>query len=246
MTKQQGLSGQAGGPLEALRQLLREEAVLLAGLFGVTIMVIAFILFADEVLEGEFAAFDNRIIMALRAPGNLADPIGPAWLREMGRDITALGSPLIIGLVLVTVVGYLLLVGKRSAALLMTGAVLGGAMLSTLLKTAFNRSRPDIPRVGDVLNASFPSGHTTLSAVAFLTIGILLMRVTPEPRLRVYFMTIAVLLSLMIGLSRIYLGVHFPTDVFAGWCVGGTWALLCSVVAWRLQRQGAIEAPGGA
>jgi undecaprenyl-diphosphatase len=229
--------------LAALQRLLREEAVLLATLLGVTVMVIAFIMFADEVLEGEFAAFDNAIIMAFRAPGNLANPIGPPWLREMGRDITALGSPIFITFVLLTVVGYLLLIRKRAAALLMAIAVLGGSTLSTLLKMAFNRSRPDIPRVGIDLNASFPSGHATLSAVAFLTIGILLVRVTPQRRLKTYFMSIAVLLSLMIGLSRIYLGVHFPTDVFAGWCVGGAWALLCSVVAWRLQRRGAIESP---
>lgn len=218
--------------------------MLLATLLGVTVLVIAFILFADEVLEGEFAGFDNAIILALRAPGNLADPIGPPWLREMGRDVTALGSPIFITLVLLTVVGYLMLIRKRAAALLMAIAVLGGGTLSTVLKMVFNRSRPDIPRAIGDLNASFPSGHATLSAVAFLTIGILLVRVTPEPRLRTYFMTIAVLLSLMIGLSRIYLGVHYPTDVFAGWCVGGAWALLCSVVAWRLQRHGAIEAPG--
>jgi undecaprenyl-diphosphatase len=231
-------------PLAALQRLLREEAVLLVTLVGMTVLAIAFIMFADEVVGGEFAAFDNRIIMALRAPGNLADSRGPPWLREMGRDITALGSPIFITFVLLTVVGYLLLIRKRAAALLMAVAVLGGGTLSTLLKMTFDRARPDIPRTINDLNASFPSGHTTLSAVAFLTIGILLVRVTPQRRLRTYFMTIAVLLSLMIGLSRIYLGVHYPTDVFAGWCVGGAWALLCSVVAWRLQRRGAIEAPG--
>jgi len=240
-----GQDSQTRTPLAALRHLLREEAVLLATLIGVTILAIAFILFADEVLAGTFAGFDNAVIMMLRSPGNLANPIGPPWLPEMGRDVTALGSPVIIAFVLLTAVGYLLLIRKRGAALLMAVAVLGGGTLSTLLKMVFDRARPDIPRLVNGLNASFPSGHTTLSAVAYLTIGILLVRVTPEPRLRVYFMTIAVLLSLLIGLSRIYLGVHFPTDVFAGWCVGGAWALLCAVVAWRLQRQGAIEPPGG-
>ncbi len=243
MTTQLPWARDAQTRLRALRRLLRQEAVLLSGLLGVTVLAIAFILFADEVLEGAFASFDDWIILALRAPGNLAEPIGPQWLREMGRDVTALGSPFFITLILIVVVGYLLMDGKRAAALLMIIAVTGGGALSTSLKMLFNRVRPDIPHGLD-LNASFPSGHTTLSAVAFLTIGALLMRVTPDPRLKAYFMSIAILLTLLIGLSRIYLGAHFPTDVFAGWCVGGAWALLCSVVAWRLQREGAIEAPG--
>jgi undecaprenyl-diphosphatase len=132
---------------------------------------------------------------------------------------------------------------KRGAALLVLASVGGGALLSTLLKLSFERPRPDlVPHAVAVYTASFPSGHAMLSAVTYLTLGTLLARIQPRRRLRAYIVAVAVLLTLLVGTSRVYLGVHWPTDVLAGWCLGAAWAMLCWAVALWLQRRGRVEA----
>jgi undecaprenyl-diphosphatase len=146
--------------------------------------------------------------------------------------------------VLFVVVGYLLLVGKRAAAWLVLVAVVGGVTLNTLLKLGFNRPRPDlVAPVVRVTTASFPSGHAALSAVAYLTLGALLAQTHVSRHLRIYFMSVGILLALLVGLSRVYLGVHYPTDVLAGWCLGSAWAWACWLVMTRLQQEGRVEAP---
>ncbi|MDN3564628.1 phosphatase PAP2 family protein [Paeniroseomonas aquatica] len=231
-------------PASLTSRLGRREVGLLVAFLVVAALLLGFGMLAEEVLEGDTSAFDSAVILALRAAGNPADPIGPPWFEEMGRDVTALGSFVFLGFVLAAVVGYLMLIQKRGAALLMAVAVLGGAMVSTLLKLGFDRPRPDIVHTARVFTASFPSGHATLSAVTFLTIGALLTRLTIDGRVKVYFMGLAVFLTVMVGLSRLYLGVHYPTDVLAGWCVGSAWAILCWSGALWLQRRGTVEPAG--
>jgi undecaprenyl-diphosphatase len=120
-------------------------------------------------------------------------------------------------------------------------------LLSTLLKMGFDRPRPDlVPHGALVYTASFPSGHATLSAVVYLTLGALLARVQPRLVLKLYLLGLAILLTVMVGVSRVYLGVHWPTDVLAGWAVGAAWALLCWATALWLQRRGRVEGPGPA
>jgi undecaprenyl-diphosphatase len=115
--------------------------------------------------------------------------------------------------------------------------------LSFALKHLFGRERPDIIlHMVMVHTPSFPSGHAMLSAVIYLTLGALLAQVVQRRASRIYFLTVAMVLTFLIGLSRIYLGVHYPTDVLAGWAVGLAWALFCWLVARQLQRRGAIEA----
>jgi len=230
--------------LSSLARLGRREIGLIAALFIVAALILGFGLLAEEVMEGDTASFDQTVILAFRTGGNPADPIGPAWLEEAGRDVTALGSFAFLGFVFAAAVGYLLLVRKRGLALLMVVAVLGGTALSTLLKMGFDRPRPDIPHAARVFTASFPSGHATLSTVTFLTLGALLSRVNADPRVKAYFMFLAVFLTIAVGLSRLYLGVHYPSDVLAGWCVGAAWAVLCWTVALRLQQRGKVEPPG--
>ena len=116
-------------------------------------------------------------------------------------------------------------------------------MLSTLLKMGYNRPRPDLTTMSEQFTASFPSGHAMLSAVTFLTLGALLARFAPTRRLQVYSITGALLLTLLVGSSRLYLGVHYPSDILAGWCLGSAWALLCSGAALILQRRGAMDTP---
>jgi undecaprenyl-diphosphatase len=237
--------GGAARPLRSFfRRLVRDEATLLVGLLVVALLILGFVMLADEVLKGDLAGFDRMVLRALRTEGNLADPIGPPWFEEMVRDVTALGSTSVLSFLLVTLVGYLVLIRKHGAALLMTVAVLGGIVVNTVLKIGFDRPRPDVPHTARVFTASFPSAHATLSAIAFLTIGVLLARMTADRHMKVYFMAIAVLLTVLVGLSRIYLGLHYTSDVLAGWITGSAWAILCWAVALRLQKQGAVEPTG--
>ena len=206
----------------------------------------AFVVIAGEVRDGELHGFDSTILLALRNPADLADPLGPPWFEEAARDITALGGNAVLTLVTVGAVTWLVLSGKRAAALLVFVAVAGGMLLSTGLKLGFERPRPDlVPHAARVYTASFPSGHAMLSAVVYLTIGALLARVQEGRRRRVFILTVAVLLTVLVGASRIYLGVHWPSDVLGGWCAGAAWALGCWGLALLLQRRGSVEPEGG-
>ena len=228
-------------------RLGRREIGLIAGLFVVATLILGFGLLAEEVIEGDTAAFDRAILLAFRTPGDTADPIGPAWLEEAGRDVTALGSVSFLGILVVAVLGYLLLVRKRNLAILTAVSVLGGEIIGTVLKIGFHRPRPElVAHSARVFTASFPSAHAILSAVTFLTIGALLTRAHADRRVKIYFMILAVLLTVAVGLSRVYLGVHYPTDVLAGWCVGAAWAALCWVAALWLQARGQVEPEAGA
>ena len=153
-----------------------------------------------------------------------------------------MGSLSFLGFLVVAALGYLLLIRKRHLAILMAVSVLGGEIIGTVLKIGFHRPRPELVAHGArVFTASFPSGHAMLSAVTFLTIGALLTRVHADRRVKIYFMALAVLLTVAVGLSRVYLGVHYPTDVLAGWCLGAAWAALCWVAALWLQARGEVE-----
>ncbi len=188
-------------------------------------------LIADEVVEGDTLDLDTAVLMALRTPGDPADPIGPAWFEEVVRDVTSLGSFSILGIIVVVVFAYLLLAGKHRTGWFMVFAVVGGTVISTVLKALFDRPRPDLTGVPHVFTASFPSGHATVSAVVFLTIGAMLAEASPERRLNIFYVAVAITLTVLVGVSRIYLGVHYPTDVLAGWSLGAAWALLCTTAA---------------
>jgi undecaprenyl-diphosphatase len=197
---------------------------------------------ASEIGEGETHAFDQSILLFFRNPADLADPIGPWWFEQMMKDITSLGSTAVLTLITIGALGYLLIERKYHAALFLLAAIGGGTLLSTMLKMGFDRPRPDLVAHGaQVYSASFPSGHALMSAVAYLTLGALLARVQPRRRLKLYFLGVAIVLTLLIGISRVYLGVHWPTDVLAGWCLGAAWALSCWLIAIWLQSRGDIE-----
>jgi undecaprenyl-diphosphatase len=228
----------------AVRLRLNELGPLLTlGILSVSAW--GFVRLADEVTEGDTHAVDVALLMALRDPQNPSNPYGPSWLEEAARDITGLGGYAVLTLLTLATLAYLLLARKERAALLVIVAVVGGMMLSTALKMGFDRPRPDlVPYGARVYTASFPSGHAMLSAVVYLTLGALLARIDARRRVKAFFLGFAVVLTLMVGVSRVYLGVHWPSDVLAGWCVGAAWASLCWFVALQLQRTGQVERPG--
>lgn len=208
--------------------------------------LLLFAAIADYVVDGRAHGFDEAVLLFFREPGNLATPIGPAWLKIAVSDFTSLGSTTVLTLVTLLTAGYLVMDGKRSSALFVLVAVLSGAMLSYILKIGFDRPRPElVSHVVQVHTLSFPSGHAMGSAVTYLTLGVLIVRTEHKRRIKAYVLGVAFGLTLLIGLSRIYLGVHWPTDVLAGWCAGSAWALLCGQISTWLQRRGQIEPEGG-
>jgi undecaprenyl-diphosphatase len=201
-----------------------------------------FIEVADEVAEGETRALDRAVLLALRNPNNLADPRGPPWFEEMGRDLTALGGTALLSLFSLAAVAHLLLRQKPRSAAFVGVSVIGAWALSLALKQLFERPRPDlVPRLSYVMTSSFPSGHSMLSAAVYLTLGALLARFESNLLLKAHVLGWAVLFTVLVGVSRVYVGVHWPTDVLAGWAAGAAWASLCGLVARALQRRGSVK-----
>lgn len=227
-----------------IRDFIVGEAGLLAAIAIISGLILAFLRLADAVQEGGTAAFDQAILLMFRTPGDVNQVIGPLWVQEMVRDVTSLGSFALLGLIVAGVCIYLLLARMRAAALLVIVSVLSGTLLSTVLKMGYDRPRPDLATMSHQFTSSFPSGHAMLSAVTFLTIGALLARLAPTRALQIYAISAALFLTLIVGVSRLYMGVHYASDVLAGWSLGAAWALLCSAVALMLERRGTIQKAG--
>ncbi len=209
-----------------------------------------FIELAETATSGTNHQIDTTILLWFRTPTDLTDPIGPTWVEEAARDITALGSVTVLTLATAAAVGFLFIQGQHRAAAFLATAVLGGVLISFSLKELIDRPRPSlVPHGTRVYSQSFPSGHASMSAIAFLTIGALVTRSHTAKALNTatqvarstshlratkwYIMGIAVLLTLLVGTSRVYLGVHWPSDVLAGWILGAAWAAVC----WLLFRK---------
>ena len=226
----------------AVAYLGGREPVVLLILFLVVAATWGFVQLADEVLEGDTEAFDKWAVRAMRKADSPAEPIGPAWVQELGRDATALGGMAWLVFFTLVVAGYLWLDRKVRLMVFLLAATTSGMLLSLMLKQVFSRPRPDIvPHLSHVHTASFPSGHSMLSAVVYLTLGALLATALPRPRLKIYVLAIALFLSFVVGVSRVYMGVHYPTDVLAGWTAGLAWALACWGLAHWLQQRGKVE-----
>lgn len=235
-------------PKDAFRRAVafgRREIWVLSIVLLVALALLGFLSVADEVMEGESKAFDEAVLLALRVPGDSHDPLGPGWLEEAARDVTALGGTTLVTFFTLAVIGFLVMDGRPRMAGLVVVSVGGGMLLSTLLKLGFARPRPDlVPHAVEVYTASFPSGHATAAAVAYLTLGGLLSWSQKRQRVKIYVLTLAVVMTAMVGASRVYLGVHWPTDVLAGWCIGAAWALGWSALAMVFGRNREIEPPG--
>lgn len=224
------------------RSLDRQELQILAISVIVLACVLAFSALADEVFEGETRQFDEWVLSVLRKPDNPEVLRGPFWLRAGAEDITALGSPAVLGLTVLAVTGYLVLHGLYRNGLFIFAASAGGWLLNFLLKASFNRTRPDIvPHLREVMSSSFPSGHALTAAAVYLTLGTLLMRIAEGRLAKYYCIAIAMFVAFLVGASRVFLGVHYPTDVLAGWLIGMTWALLCWIIERLLERRAGLR-----
>ena len=196
----------------------------------------AFAAIAAYVASGQTLPLERAMLLSVRERSDPSRMLGPRWLPEMLRDVTSLGSIVVLWLIIVVLGGYLALARKWADLAFLGAATIGGQIASTATKHLLDRARPDfIPDAPMVFTASFPSGHALLSAVTYLTIGALLAEREPRRRLRVLYIAIAIALTILIGLSRIALGVHWPTDVMGGWCVGTAWAVLCATVVRHLR-----------
>ena len=220
----------------------REELKLIVGAIVLVGVTVSLLLLVGNVMKGDTQHFDERILKALRKADNPSQPVGPHWLKSAAEDITALGSPTVLGLAVAAVVGFLALQGLYKNAVFVLVASLGGWFLNDLLKAMFARPRPSVvPHLREVFSLSFPSGHALTSAVVYLTLGVLSMRVAERPVVKWYCIAIAMSATALVGLSRLFLGVHYPTDVLGGWLVGLCWALICWLVERSLERRAGLK-----
>ncbi len=202
------------------------------GLILSLILTTTFALIAWWAQTDAGSAVDRYLLLSLQSVGDTTSPRGPEWLHEAGRDLTAMGSISVLLVSTILVTGWLSVTGQWKTALAMLVVIIGGVSASFMLKWGFDQPRPDL--LGEatrVFTSSFPSSHAMASLVTFVTLAFALGRQTPSARASRYLLGCALLLSLVSGLSRVYLGVHWPSDVLAGWIAGTVWLLLASVVA---------------
>jgi len=211
---------------------------LLGLLFAIVGCCLGFLLLADEIREQETQSFDEAVVRAMRRADNPEHPIGPVWLRVAARDVTALGGWTVLTILTLTVCGFLALVHRFRSMVLVLLSTVGGWGLNAGLKELFARPRPSVvPHLTEAYAPSFPSGHAMLSAIVFLTLGAMLAQLIERRRLKVYVLAVALLLTFLVGLSRVFLGVHYLTDVLGGWVAGLGWALLTSLLVRAVKRR---------
>lgn len=195
-----------------------------------------FIEMAIVVLAGDTLQFDHNLVLALRSPNDITDPLGPTWLEEMMRDGTALGSNwILLSLSLFSAV-YLYLRDRKKMALCLVVAILSGLAVAFGLKHLIARPRPDmVTHATTVYTASFPSAHAMMSTLVYFSLALILASVQSSKSIKALIYTAAVMVAFWVGFSRVYLGVHWPTDILAGWCAGAFWALLSFRLAIRFE-----------
>lgn len=224
------------------RTLARTELAALSALLVIALGVWAFAGLADETAEPGGQAFDQAVLMAMRPNADPSDAWGPWWLQAAAGDLTSLGGISVLGLFATITFLFLLIQRKRLSALMMVLGLAGGVLLSEGLKGVFGRARPPSAfQAVETINASFPSGHALLSTVFYLSVGVMLARTLPRRRLKTFVLASAVTIAILVGLTRIYLGAHWASDVFAGWSVGAAWAMTLWLVAHIVERRQAAR-----
>lgn len=226
-----------------LRKLEQHEIEWLITGVVICLLLWGFFALASEVMEGDTKTLDTRILVALRKADDPSRPIGPAWIENVLLDLTAIGGPTVLTLVVGAVAGFLALQTRYRTALVVLFTAASGELANVVMKNIFLRQRPDVvPHLRDVTSTSFPSGHAMESAIIYLTLGAMLMRIAERRATKLYCMGMAVFVTLLVGISRVYLGVHYPTDVLAGWMFGFFWASICWLIARRFERETGVAA----
>lgn len=212
------------------RGIFRELGIIITCLVLI-VGVWVFIEITEQVTDKDTRSFDQYVLTSLRQADDPTKPIGPEWGTEIARDITALGSKTLLIIIVLAVSGFLFLKRHHGQAWLIIGTSLLGVILMSSLKLIFMRDRPEvIPHLTAALDPSYPSGHTLMSAVIYLSLAAMLSYFQKSRSLKFYSITIAIILTFLVGVSRVYLGVHYPTDVLAGWSLGFAWAAFCWIL----------------
>lgn len=228
------------------RTLDRRELGWLIGGLTVCLLLWGFLALGSEVMEGDTTTLDTRILLSLRKADDLSKPIGPAWVESALLDLTAIGSSTVLGLVVLAVAGFLALQTRYRTALVILITAASGEFANTAVKHAFMRPRPSVvPHLREVVSTSFPSGHAMESAIIYLTLGAMLMQLAESRISKIYCMAMAILVTFLVGVSRVYLGVHYPTDVLGGWIFGFLWASLCWLISQRFEAQTGVQEERG-
>lgn len=229
--------------LRRMLRIARTEIAAVTALFVVALGVMTFVEVADDMTEADGQAFDQAVLAWMQPVAG--DPRGPWWLKEAAADLTSLGGISVLTLFAVIAIAFLLIQHKRLSALLLVLGLAGGVALSEGLKALFERERPPAAfQAVETLNASFPSGHTLLATVFYLSLGVMLTRAFPRAHLKAFVLGAAMTVALLIGLTRVYLGAHWASDVFAGWCAGAAWAMALWLIAYAIGRRQAASATG--
>lgn len=235
----------SSAPVQFFRRAFRlahTELVALSALLVIGLGVLIFAELADDMREADGQAFDQWVLSAVRPNADPSDAWGPWWLSTAANDLTALGGISVLTLLATIAVIFLVIQKKRLSALLLVFGLLGGVTLSEGLKALFERARPPEQfQAVETINASFPSGHALLSTVFYLSLAVMLSRAFPRRRLKVYVIGVGVVIAVLVGLTRIYLGAHWATDVFAGWSVGAAWAMALWLVSYAVERRQAVH-----
>ncbi|MDP3659654.1 phosphatase PAP2 family protein [Phenylobacterium sp.] len=234
------ISPPQGSWLRSVRERLEFRTLALIVAAGACLW--AFLEISDDVSENDTASLDRTLLLALRTPGHPADPIGSRTFEEAMRDVTALGGFTFLTLLVTLTVLALLFYRERRQAIVLAATVIAAQLSADLLKGIYARPRPDlVPHGSYVYSHSFPSGHSMLSAVVFLTMAAILSSLQERRSARVFILAVAVLLTVAVGISRVYLGVHWPSDVVAGWTLGAAWAFAgrLALSVWRSRSEAA-------
>ena len=229
--------------LRRMVRIARTEIAAVTALFIIALGVVTFIEVADNLTGADAQGFDQAVLAWMQPVAG--EPRGPWWLQEAAADLTSLGGISVLGLFALIAIAFMLIQGKRLSAFLLVLGLAGGVALSEGLKALFARERPPAAfQAVETLNASFPSGHALLAAVFYLSLGVMLTRAFPRAHLKAFVLGAALVIALLIGVTRVYLGAHWASDVLAGWCAGAAWAMALWLVAYAVGRRQAVSAAG--
>ena len=202
-------------------------------LMAAAVCWIGFAVVVIAVLGGRSTEFDGAGLRLFRTGLDL-HPRGAPWLAEAVRDYTALGGVLLRHIVAIGALVALVFLRLRREAMLLALTIIGGWLVNTALKLLVGRPRPEIvPHLTEAGGSSFPSGHSFNSAVVYISIALAFAAMSQRQSVRATVVLTAMALTLLVALSRVWLGVHYPSDAIAGWLGGAGWAFTAAALLYR-------------